>query len=656
MSNETSKRDTVIALFVCGLLLLAVILVYAQAARHAFVNFDDNEYVYENPHVLAGLTWNGVAWAFTNHDVSSQWQPMTLLSLMADAEFSGVNGASEHSRAPDDSSSFAGAKTGTGAAKTAKPAPADLARLAGRMHSVNVALHAANVLLVFWVLRAMTNAMWRSATVAAIFAVHPLHVESVAWITERKDVLCGFFGLLTLAAYVWYARRPSPIRYLMVAAAMALGLMCKPMLVTWPIVFLLLDYWPLGRWGRAGSEERGAGSGQPSMCSPRMLVTEKMPLLAIAAGFATVAFWAQWSGHAVKTLESVSIYERLCRAAMLYVTYVGKTLWPANLAVHYPVEPLPSYWPASAAVALLALVTVTALRGARRGQRWLVVGWLWFLLTLAPTIGLVQVGTQVRADRFMYLPQIGLCLAGVWGVASVFVAGQRRHGRVALATVLFLAGCAVCAWGLTACWRDGVTLWSRAIASTSRNSIAEYNLGVVLRDNGKASEAIPHLRKAVEIDGNFVEARNNLCVALADCERYDEAITEYRKVLAIKPDMATPRYDYGNVLARRGQYEAAIEQYRLALALEPHNARLHHNLAVALLAHGETEAAVAEYKKALAIEPDDAKYCGNLAEALERAGQKDEALAEYRKAVELANAQGNKALAEQIEGRIGRRK
>ena len=393
---------------VCALLLLAVIAVFGQTAGHDFVNCDDDDYVYENRHVLGGLSGAGTAWAFTQHDVSAQWQPLTLLSLMTEAQ-------------------------------VLKPraGPPDRTRLAAAMHLVNVALHAANAVILFLLLRGMTAAVWRSALTAALFAVHPLHVESVAWITERKDVLSGLFGLLAIASYAWYARRPNVARYLLVATALSLGLMAKPMLVTWPLLFLLLDYWPLGRVqkGRKGERERGRKGDTDHLprslspfppFSPSLLLVEKIPLFLLAAASSAVTLLAQRSAGSVISLESVPIFTRIARAAALYVAYLGETFWPVNLAALYPGGPLEGYGPALGAVVLLALLTAAALWGAWRGQPWLAVGWFWYLGTLVPTIGLVQVGLQVMADRFLYLPQIGLCVALVWGVGS---RGAGEKGR-----------------------------------------------------------------------------------------------------------------------------------------------------------------------------------------------------------------------------------
>ncbi len=412
MPASGPRQDAYAASAVCALLLLAVIAVFGQTAGHDFVSLDDGDYVYRNRHVLAGLTREGIVWAFTESHLSSHWHPLTWLSLMADAQM-----------------------------LRPREGPPDLARLAAGMHLTNVALHAANAVLLFLVLRAMTAATWRSALVAAVFAVHPLHVESVAWITERKDVLSGLFGLLALAAYAWYARRPSLLRYLSVAAALALGLMAKPMLVTWPLLFLLLDYWPLGRvnggwWSADGKEPEQTPSTvhrppstvhRPPFTSLPRLVVEKIPLLLLVAVSAAVTFLAQRASGAVITLESVPISARTARAAVLYAAYLGKTLWPANLASVpvYSAAPMESTWTALGAGVLLGLLTAAALWGAWRGQRWLAVGWFWYVGTLLPVIGLVQVNWQVMADRFLYLPQIGICVALVWGARTCLRGGLK---------------------------------------------------------------------------------------------------------------------------------------------------------------------------------------------------------------------------------------
>ena len=630
-------------LAVCGLLLAAVIAVFGQTAGHDFVNFDDNDYVYENWHVRAGLTAEGIAWAFTQGHVSAHWHPLTWLSLMADAQV-----------------------------LSPREGPLDRARLAAGMHLVNVALHAANALLLFLVLRAVTASTWPSALAAAIFAVHPLHVESVAWVTERKDVLSGLFGLLALGAYAWYARGPSVVRYLVVAAALALGLMAKPVLVTWPFVFLLLDYWPLGRFSqrRAGgagksssdgalrepaqdTDERFQGSDsernppvsslrgqrlrdkppspdQPSVGARRgaggegglqsraALIVEKIPLLLLVAASAAVTFVAQRSGGEVISLESVPISARIARAAVLYVTYFGKTFWPVNLAAVYPEGPMGSCWPALGAGLSLALLTAGAVWGAWRGQRWLAVGWFWYLGTLLPTIGLIQVGTQVMADRFLYLPQIGLCMALVWGAAHVAGRWRCRRWLFAAVSAPVVAGLMACAWQQSSYWWNGETLWTHALACTAQNPIAHDNLGVALAGRGEIDEAIAHYRKALEIKPDYVGAHNNLAVELAGHGRVDEAIVHYRKALEIKPACAEAHSNLGLALAGRGRVDEAIVHYRKALEIKPDYVKAHYNLGLILAGRGQV----------------------------------DEAIGHYRTALDLATRQNERALAESIRGKL----
>jgi tetratricopeptide (TPR) repeat protein len=676
---------------VCGLLLLAVIAVFGQTAGHDFVNFDDDHYVYENRHVLEGLTGAETVWAFTDTHLSGHWHPLTWLSLMADAQV----------LAPGEG-------------------PLGRARLAAGMHLVNLALHAANAVLLFLVLRAMTASTWPSALVAAIFAVHPLHVESVAWITERKDVLSGLFGLLALGAYAWYARGPSVVRYLLVAAALSLGLMAKPVLVTWPLVFLLLDYWPLGRFSQRrvggarksssdgalrepaqntderfqGSDSvrdppvspgrgqrlsdkppspacrrvpcthgrqdgRGAG-GEGGLQSRVALIVEKIPLLLLVAASAAVTFVAQRSSGTVISLQSVPISERIARAAVLYVVYLGKSLWPVNLAALYPQGPAESIWPALGAGILLALLTAGALWGAWRGQRWLAVGWFWYLGILLPTVGLVQVGLQVMADRFLYLPQIGLCMALVWGahwgVERLCGHWPSRRWLDGVGGALLVAGLMACAWQQTSYWRNSERLWTRALTCTSNNGVAHNNLGGALVGRGQVEEAMAHFRKALEIKPDYTGAHYNLGKALAGRGQFDEAIAHYRKALEIEPDYVEAHYNLGNALANRGQVEEAIAQYRKALEIKPDYAEAHSNLGVALAGRGKFEEAIARYRQALEIKPDDADAHNNLGLALTGRGQVEEAIAHYRKALEIkpdgVDARNNLGLALAGRGQV----
>ena len=565
---------------VCGLLLLAVIAVYGQTARHHFVSWDDDEYVYENPHVLGGLTGENFVWALTQR-VSRQWHPLTMLSLMADTQIY--------------------LRPGGG--------PPDLARLAAGMHRTNVALHAVNVVLLFLVLRAMTGRLWPSACVAAVFAVHPLHVESVAWITERKDVLSGLFGLFALAAYAWYARGPSPVRYLSVAAALALGLMAKAMLVTWPFLFLLLDYWPLGRWTADGGQLTGTDKeSRPSPTTGHRsrsttiawLLLEKAPLLLLVAVFAVVSFVGQQSGHLVTSLEAVPLSERIARTAVVYVAYLGKTLWPSNLAALYPDADGelraghgggslagPAHrrslvgGAARAAVAGSGLVLVSGHARARDRP-----GPSRFRLLCRPF-------PVPAANRRLHCRCLGRCACG---------------GAMALWALLFgavsavmAAALIVSAWRQVQYWRDGETMWSHALDCTSQNRIAHYNLADLLVQRKQFDAAIVHYQEAIKIKADYLDARNNLANALAACKRWDEAILQYQEILKIEPGSADTRYNFGMVRAQPGRFEESIVQYQEAIKIQPDLALAHYRLGLALAELGRLDEAHDRLQKALSL-------------------------------------------------------
>jgi protein O-mannosyl-transferase len=596
---------------ICGL-LLAVIAVYGQTAGHDFVNFDDGDYVYENRQVQEGLTGAGVAWAFSQARVSAHWHPLTWLSLMADVQL-----------------------------LKPREGPPNRPRLAAEMHLVNVALHAASSLVLFLLLRAVTGSVWPSACAAAIFAIHPLHVESVAWVTERKDVLSGLFGLLSLWAYAGYARRPSLFRYLLVFAALALGLMAKPMLVTWPFLLLLFDYWPLCRQG-AGSHPEGTRRGAGGRRRLTWLLVEKLPLVLLAAASAAVTFLAQKSGGSVISLERVSLSQRVVRATMLYVDYLGKSVWPANLAAFYPGVQVYGAGPALAAAALLVLLTAGAVWGAGRGRPWLAVGWFWYLATLAPAIGLVQVGAQVMADRFLYLPQIGISIALVWTVADLVTRHSPRvnrhsivQGAAAVLFTLFLSALTVRAWQQTSYWRNSERLWNHALACTSNNSYAHAELGQALYDRGQAAEAKSEYGQALALDPRLEMAHFNLAVALAAGGRYDDAIAHYAKALEIDPSDAQAHNNLGRLFAARGHADEAVAHYRRALQIDPDFAEARCNLGAALASHGMIEESIAAYRQALQASPQDASAENNLGEALFVHGDFGDAASHFHKATEL---------------------
>jgi len=597
---EAEPRNRYAAIAVCGLILLVVGLVYGQTVRHGFVNFDDDGYVYENPHVLHGLNVQGIVWAFT-HVHTGYWIPSTWLSLMLDGQLYGLS--------------------------------------ARGFHLTNGLLHAATAILLFVVLRRMTGSLWPSALVAAIFAVHPLHVESVAWVTERKDVLSGLFFVLTLGAYEGYVRhRPSPARYLAVVVFFVLGLLAKPMLVTLPMVLLLLDYWPLGRMTAADAENTEAGglSTNARFSIPMHLVFEKLPLLFLAAVSCLVTVWTQGEGLASK--ETISFSHRIANALVSYVAYVVQSVLPLRLAVFYPHpgDSLP-VWKAAAALAVLACISAAALVCWRRSP-YLLVGWLWYLGMLVPVSGVAQSGGQARADRFTYLPQIGLCLALAWFAAELCRSRSDRRDRRwlgGMASALVLAVLMGCAWRQTSFWRDSETLWRHTLACTLRNSLAHSSLGVALAAQGRLHEALAEYQEALEIDPGSVAAYYNLGVALAFQNRFDEAIPIYQKVLKSQPHFATAHFSLGSALARRGRLDEALAHYQLALEASPDFALAHDGAGSVLATQGRFDEALAHFHRALELQPNFAMAHNNLAGVLAHQGRFDEALTQYQQALEI---------------------
>jgi tetratricopeptide (TPR) repeat protein len=501
-------------------LALATVALYARVAHHAFLFYDDVLYVTQNPVVRAGLTVDGVAWAFrTLH--AWNWHPLTWLSHMLDVELFGL-------------------------------AP-------GAHHLVNVALHAANAAILLVVLARMTGAPWRSALVAALFAVHPLHVESVAWVAERKDVLSTLFGLLALGAYARYARRASPGGYTLVALALTASLLAKPMWVTAPFLLLLLDVWPLGRLRPPGWAGAEGGATIPL----RRAVLEKVPLLALSAASCAVTLLAQTKGGATESLD-VALGTRLANATVSYARYLGATVWPSPLSPYYPYDGarLPA-WEVAAAAAGLVAITALALRRTRTCPA-LAVGWLWFLGTLVPVIGLVQVGAQGRADRYTYLPSIGLFLAIAWAIPEV--AGRRRAAVAAAAAAAVVALSAV-AWRQIGFWSDHVTLFQHAVGVTRDNAVAHLVLSQGLAEGGDLRAALVHAREAARLDPRNARARKNLGYVYYRLGLVDESIDELRAAVALAPDYAEAHGNLGIAYGRKGLIREAMEELAAELRL-----------------------------------------------------------------------------------------
>jgi tetratricopeptide (TPR) repeat protein len=502
----------------------------------------------------------------------------------------------------------------------------------GGHHLSNVLLHTAAVIVLFLVLRRMTGALWRSAFVAALFAIHPLRVESVAWVAERKDVLSGLFFMLTIGAYVRYARRScSTARYGLVLLLFALGLMCKPMLVTLPVVLLLLDYWPLHRWPAEAGE--GPALSLAGRKIPRRVVLEKVPLLALSAACCLATLSAQRG--AIQSTAIISLPLRLANALVTCLVYLGQMVCPVGLAVPYPypLDGLPS-WKVVLAGMLLAGFSVFAL-DQRRNRPWMLVGWLWYLVILLPVLGVIQVGGQAHADRFTYLPQIGIYVALTW--LSAEWGAKRNMGRAAMGSLMtaVLAALILCAWKQTAYWKNSETLWTRALECTASNYIAHNNFGNILMQKGQLDQAITHYRIALQIFPGYTEAQFNLGTALAKKGSLDEAIAQYRMGLQIFPGNPDARINLALALLQKGKVDEAIAQYQIALQINPGDAKAHFDLANILLQKGSLDEAIFHLEKSLQIKPDDANAQNNLGNAFLQKGRLDEAMAHYAHALQI---------------------
>lgn len=554
-------------------LLLLVAIAYGGATRNGFVAYDDGVYVSDNPHVRSGLSGGSVAWAFTTFE-NSNWHPLTWLSHMADVEMFGLD--------------------------------------AGRHHVTSVVLHAASSILLFLLLGAMTGTTWRPALVAALFAVHPLHVESVAWIAERKDVLSTLLGLLALTAWLRWLRSSRKAAYGAAIAFYAASLMAKPMLVTFPFLLMLLDFWPL---------ERAA-------FPPRW--KEKLPLLALSAASCVVTIAAQRAGGALQTLERIPLPSRLANAAVTYATYLVKTIRPSPLAVFYP---YPSsghpVWEVVVAVVLLAAITAAAFR-FRSAAPWALTGWLFYLVALVPVIGIVQVGEQSMADRYTYLPLVGVFVVVAWGAGAI---AERGRAALSTASCVALAALVVLTRGQVALWSDSVTLFTHAIAVTDGNWAMRNNLGGVLSREGKSDAALAQFEEVARLRPEFAEGQYNLALELANRGSLPEAIDRYQRALRLRPDYVEAHYNLGNALLHAKRLDDAIREYGEALRLRPGDARAHNNLAIALARAGRDPEAIEHYREAVRLEPGFAEAHFNLGGALVRAGRPEEALEELRAAV-----------------------
>ena len=618
----TTRHWKIVIPLVLALLTLAV---FWQVSGHDFINLDDEQYVTQNPHVRGGLTAGNLTWALTATHASN-WHPLTWLSHQLDVQFFGMDPSGHH--------------------------------------LVSLFFHIANTLLLFFLLNRMTQALWQSAAVAFLFALHPLHVESVAWVAERKDVLSTFFLLLTLWAYFAYTRGPGMVRMIPVAVFFALGLLSKPMLVTLPFILLLLDYWPLGRYrapekpalqplptpgiespGKKKKQKKKETGEKPPISPqqkeasaaaivPWALVTEKIPLFALTILSSIVTFVAQQKGGAMSPLDDIPLLKRLGNALISYASYIVKTVFPQGLAVFYPYPADIAAWQVLGSAALIGTMTFLVVR-CRKQYPYAFVGWFWYLGTLVPVIGIVQVGMQAMADRYTYVPQIGLFIAVAWGAGDL--ARRPSQGRKILATLtgVVFASLTVVTWNQISHWRNSIALFEHALRVTEQNSLAHLNLGVALNRAGKVTESAEHYLEALRINPNSSGGHFNLANYYVSTGRKDEALNHYREAVRINPRYANAYNNLGLLMMSERRAEEAIPYYSRAIELEPSNAGMRYNYGIALAAAGRLPEAIEQFNSALEGRPNYPEAHNYLGMALMMRGNREEAIRHFRQALWL---------------------
>jgi len=573
---------------ICLVLVVIVLAVYWQVKDHEFINYDDNVYITDNPQVQSGFTSKTVGWAFTTTQAGN-WHPLTWLSHMLDYLLFGLNPWGHH--------------------------------------LTSVFLHMINSILLFLLLRWATSAIWPSALVASLFALHPLHVESVAWVAERKDVLSTFLSFATILAYINYVKLPKKRNYLLVLLLFTLGLMAKPMLVTLPFILLLLDYWPLNRF--QFRQEHGSADDNSSESSEvsgekfpvLRLMAEKVPMFILSGISSAITLWAQDKAGALSGLEIVPLKWRMANALVSSVAYMGKMIWPRDLAVFYPhpENSLP-IWQAALAGFFLLSVSIVVIRLATR-YKYGLVGWLWYLGTLVPVIGLVQVGEQAMADRYTYIPLIGLFIVVAWGLADLGKENRRRRNLLIGSVISLLLVLALSSWQQARYWRNSVELFEHTLRVTTNNYVAHYTLGNALALQGNLVGAMVHYKEALRIKPNHAEVHNNLGNALALQGNLAEAVAHYKKSLHIDSRQGKTHRNLGVALDRQGEYEEAIGHYLEALRLNPQDAQSHNNIGVTLAEQGQLEEAIAHFSEALKINPNFTEAQRNLENGLRLVGK-----------------------------------
>lgn len=579
-------------ILVCLFLIISTLFVYWQVSKYDFVAFDDDVHVYENLDLQRGITFENIKWAFTTTSPDF-WHPVTWLTHMLGYELYGLN--------------------------------------PGKHHLINLFIHIVNTLLLFLFFYRSTRSTWRSAFVAALFALHPLHVESVAWITERKDVLSAFFMFVTLLIYTSYAKKPDIFKYLLVLFTYSLGLMSKALIVTLPFLLILLDYWPLGRldFGQSKDTEKL----NIKKVSPGRLLLEKVPLLVLSAIVMGIIF-SQKDGAPFIPLETAPVSLRISNALVSYVTYIIKMIWPGGLAVLYPYPDSLPLWQVAGSLILLLMISIQAFRW-RLSHPYLVTGWFWYMGTFVPVIGLVQFGLWAAiSDRHTYVPLTGIFIMLAWGIPQIFGKGNLKKDIIRSSSFIVLILLMICTKLQVSHWRNSITLFKHTLEVTSNNYVIHNNYGrAILFQDGREDEAMSHFKKALVINPRSEYAHSNIGILLAREGKLEEAITQFSKALSIQPDDDQTQFNLGLALSQQGKTDEAIEHYEEALRINPSNIKVLNNLGMTLQSQGRIDEAIKHYEEALKINPKDENAHNNLGLVLQSQGLIEEAVKHYREAL-----------------------
>ena len=569
--------------------VLTVILfgVYWRVHNFEFVNYDDNQFVYQNERIVSGLTFDNIAYFFT-HSHAGHWQPLTAITHMLDCELYSLN--------------------------------------AGGHHITNLIFHIINTLLLLALLWRQTGTLWPSVFVGAVFGLHPIHVESVAWVTERRDVLSTLFLLLAIAAYFHYVKQPNAGRYVIVMLLFAVGLMSKPMLVTLPFILLLLDYWPLERL-------------EFSRASLGRLVAEKIPLFVFTSISCVITVVVQTNIGTVAPVRGLGLYARVSNAIVSYIRYIAKMFWPTDLAVFYP-HPGDKLllWEMVGAAIVLIGISVWVMK-VSSSHRYLLTGWFWYLGTLVPVIGIIQVGSQGMADRYMYIPSIGLLIVVAWGADDLLGKWKYKQIILGLSAVAVVTVLTVLTWFQVGFWRDSFTLFDHAVKVTKENDVAYNNRGTIYYEKGEYDMAIADFNKAIEINPRYIEAYYNRGKAYNAKKQYESAISDYSKAIEINPKLAAAYTNRGSIYKAMGQYALAISDYDKAIEINPAFAEAYNNRGTVYYAKGDYALAISDYSKAVELKPDFAWAYFNKANACEIVGRTQEAVEAYKSFIQYAPAQ-----------------